>query len=264
MKITVKTLQKMKEKNEKITALTAYETLFAGFIDSMGIDVILVGDSAGMVFAGHNTTIPVTMEDMIYHSQSVKRAVKNALLVVDLPFMSYQVSIEEALRNAGRLVKEGGAEAVKLEGGQAVAAQVKSCVEAGIPVMGHLGMTPQSVNRFGGFRTQGKSSEDAKKLKEDALAIQEAGAFSLVLEKIPATLAGEITDMLQIPTIGIGAGVHTDGQILVTQDMLGMYEEFKPKFVRLYANLAEDIRDAVGRYAADVKNGVFPSEEESY
>lgn len=264
MKITVKTLQKMKEKGEKITALTAYETLFAGYIDSAGIDVILVGDSAGMVFAGHNTTIPVTMEDMIYHSRSVKRAVKNALLVVDLPFMSYQISVEEALRNAGRLVKEGGAEAVKLEGGKSVAAQVKSCVEAGIPVMGHLGMTPQSVNRFGGFKTQGKSSEDAKKLKEDALAIQEAGAFSLVLEKIPAALAEEITDMLQIPTIGIGAGEHTDGQILVTQDMLGMYEEFKPKFVRLYANLAQDIRKAVARYATDVKNGVFPSEDESY
>lgn len=264
MKITVKTLQKMKDEGKKITALTAYETLFAGFLESAEIDFILVGDSAGMVFAGHSTTIPVTMEDMIYHTQSVKRAVKNALLVTDMPFMSYQVSSEEALRNAGRLVKEGGAEAVKLEGGKAVASQVKACVEAGIPVMGHLGMTPQSVNKFGGFKTQGKNSEDAKKLKEDALAIEEAGAFALVLEKIPAELAKEITKMLHIPTIGIGAGAHTDGQILVTQDMLGMFQEFKPKFVRLYAKLAEDIRTAVSRYADDVRKGTFPSEEESY
>jgi 3-methyl-2-oxobutanoate hydroxymethyltransferase len=264
MKITVKTLQKMKKAGEKITALTAYETLFAGFIDSAGVDVILVGDSAGMVFAGHQTTIPVTMEHMIYHAQSVKRAVKNTLLVVDMPFMSYQIGREEALRNAGRLVKEGGAEAVKLEGGKEFSAQVKACVEAGIPVMGHLGMTPQSVNKFGGFTTQGKSAEEAQKLKDDALAIQDAGAFSIVLEKIPAQLAKEITEMLHIPTIGIGAGVHTDGQILVTQDMLGMYEEFKPKFVRLYATLAEDIRAAVSRYADDVRKGEFPSDKESY
>jgi len=254
----------MKQKGEKITALTAYEALFAGFIDSAGIDVVLVGDSAGMVFAGHDTTIPVTMDDMVYHAGSVRRSVKNALLVVDMPFMSYQVSVEEALRNAGRLVKEGGAEAVKLEGGRSVVPQLRACVEAGIPVMGHLGMTPQSVHRFGGFLTQGKSPEAARMLLEDALAVQEAGAFSLVLEKIPAALAAEITQKLEIPTIGIGAGVHTDGQILVTQDMLGMYEKFKPKFVRLYARLAEDIRTALNRYAEEVRAGAFPADEESY
>ncbi|MDD3095684.1 MAG: 3-methyl-2-oxobutanoate hydroxymethyltransferase [Candidatus Neomarinimicrobiota bacterium] len=264
MKITVKSIMAMKQKGEKITALTAYEALFAGFIDSAGIDVVLVGDSAGMVFAGHDTTIPVTMDDMVYHAGSVRRSVKNALLVVDMPFMSYQVSVEEALRNAGRLVKEGGAEAVKLEGGRSVVPQLRACVEAGIPVMGHLGMTPQSVHRFGGFLTQGKSPEAARMLLEDALAVQEAGAFSLVLEKIPAALAAEITQKLEIPTIGIGAGVHTDGQILVTQDMLGMYEKFKPKFVRLYARLAEDIRTALNRYAEEVRAGAFPADEESY
>ncbi|MDD4961873.1 MAG: 3-methyl-2-oxobutanoate hydroxymethyltransferase [Candidatus Marinimicrobia bacterium] len=264
MKITVKTLQKMKEQGKKISALTAYDTLFAAYLDRAGIDVILVGDSAGMVVAGYESTVPVTMEQMIYHAQCAKRGVKNALLVVDMPFMSYQVSPEDALRNAGRLLKEGGAEAVKLEGGKTVAAQIRTCVEAGIPVMGHLGMTPQSVNMFGGFKTQGKTSEEAKKIKEDALAVQEAGAFSLVMEKVPALLAKEISEMLKIPTIGIGAGADTDGQILVTQDMLGMFEEFKPKFVRLYANLAEEISKAAGQYAEDVRKGAFPSDEESY
>jgi 3-methyl-2-oxobutanoate hydroxymethyltransferase len=254
----------MKDKGEKITALTAYETLFAAYLDACGIDIILVGDSAGMVFAGHDSTIPVTMEDMLYHTLAVKRAVREALLVADLPFMSYQVSVEDALRNAGRLLQEGGAEAVKMEGGKRILPQVAACVEAGIPVMGHLGMTPQSVNRFGGFATRGKDNAEADTLKQDALLLEKAGAFSIVLEKIPAKLGKEISEMLRIPTIGIGAGLYTDGQILVTQDMLGMYEKFKPKFVRRYADIATEIKRAVNTYAEDVKQGRFPAEEESF
>jgi 3-methyl-2-oxobutanoate hydroxymethyltransferase len=248
MKKTVKTLIKMKQKGEKISALTAYEALFAGFLDECEIDFILVGDSAGMVFAGHETTVPVTMDDMVYHTRSVRRSVKDTLLVAD----------------AGRLLKEGGAEAVKMEGGKRILPQVKACVDAGIPVMGHLGMTPQSVNQFGGFATQGKKSDDADNMKKDALALQDVGVFAIVLEKIPADLAKEISESLTIPTIGIGAGPHTDGQILVTQDMLGMYEKFKPKFVRLYAQLASEIKEAVNHYSRDVKNSTFPSEEESF
>lgn len=254
----------MKKKGEKITSLTAYEALFAGFLEECGIDFILVGDSAGMVFAGHETTVPVTVDDMVYHTRSVRRVLKETLLVADLPFMSYQTSIEDALRNAGRLLKEGGAEAVKMEGGIRILPQVKACVEAGIPVMGHLGMTPQSVNQFGGFKTQGKKSDEAEALKQDARALQEAGVFAIVLEKIPAALAKEISLELDIPTIGIGAGPDTDGQILVTQDMLGMYEKFKPKFVRLYARLAGEIKEAVNHYIDDVKNVSFPDKEESF
>jgi len=254
----------MKTKGEKIAALTAYEALFAGFLDDSDIDFILVGDSAGMVFAGHETTVPVTMDEMVYHTRSVRRAVKNTLLVADLPFMSYQTSVEDALRNAGRLLKEGGAEAVKMEGGKRILEQVKACVDAGIPVMGHLGMTPQSVNQFGGFKTQGKKSNEAEKLKHDALALQRAGVFAIVLEKIPSELAKEISEELEIPTIGIGAGKDTDGQILVTQDMLGMYEKFKPKFVRLYARLAGEIKKAVGDYSKDVKDSRFPNKDESF
>ncbi len=264
MKKTIKTIQSMKKKGEKISALTAYEALFAGFLDSSGIDIILVGDSASMIFGGQDTTIPITMDDMIYHTKSVRRTVEEALLVVDMPFMSYQVNAEEALRNAGRLMKEGGAEAVKMEGGARILKQVKACVEAGIPVMGHLGLTPQSVNQFGGFMTQGKSAAEAETLKNDALALQEAGVFAIVLEKIPAILAKSISKDLWIPTIGIGAGVNTDGQILVTQDMLGMYEKFKPKFVRQYAQLAAEIKTSVSAFAADVKTGCFPNEEESF
>ena len=254
----------MKEKGEKITALTAYEALFAGYLDHCGVDLILVGDSAGMVFAGHDSTIPVTMEDMLYHTRAVKRSVRNAMLVADLPFMSYQISVEDALRNAGRLLQEGGAEAVKMEGGERILPQVKACVEAGIPVMGHLGMTPQSVNQFGGFATRGKDNAEAETLKRDALALEKAGVFSIVLEKIPAELGKEISEMLRIPTIGIGAGVHTDGQILVTQDMLGMYEKFKPKFVRRYAELASAVKTAVEDYIKDVKEDRFPAEEDSF
>ncbi|MCF7832747.1 MAG: 3-methyl-2-oxobutanoate hydroxymethyltransferase [Candidatus Marinimicrobia bacterium] len=264
MKKTIKTLKSMKEKGEKITALTAYETLFAGLLDDSDIDLILVGDSAGMVFAGHETTIPVTMDEMIYHTRSVRRAVKNALLVADMPFMSYQTSVQDALQNAGRLLKEGGAEAIKMEGGSRIVEQVKACVEAGIPVMGHLGMTPQSVNQFGGFKTQGKKDDDAEILKKDALELEKAGVFAIVLEKIPAELAKMISEALTIPTIGIGAGPHTDGQILVTQDMLGMYEKFKPKFVRLYASMAAEIKSAVKEYAKDIREGNFPNKDESF
>lgn len=254
----------MKKKGDKISALTAYEALFAGFLDESDIDFILVGDSAGMVFAGHETTVPVTMDEMVYHTRSVRRAVRDTLLVADLPFMSYQTSVEDAMRNAGRLLKEGGAEAVKMEGGKRILDQVKACVDAGIPVMGHLGMTPQSVNQFGGFKTQGKKNQEADELKQDALALQKAGVFAIVLEKIPSELAKEISEELAIPTIGIGAGVHTDGQILVTQDMLGMYEKFKPKFVRLYAQLAGEIKKAVNNFSQDVKNSTFPNKDESF
>ena len=264
MKKTIKSLSQMKKKGEKIAALTAYETLFAGFLDESAIDFILVGDSAGMVFAGYDTTVPVTMDEMVYHTKSVRRAVKDTLLVADLPFMSYQTSVEDALRNAGRLLKEGGAEAVKMEGGQRILKQVKACVDAGIPVMGHLGMTPQSVNQFGGFKTQGKKNNEAEILLNDALALQKAGVFGIVLEKIPAELAKDISEALDIPTIGIGAGPDTDGQILVTQDMLGMYEKFKPKFVRLYAQLAAEIKKAVDDYSKDVKNSTFPNKDESF
>ncbi|MFA6619025.1 MAG: 3-methyl-2-oxobutanoate hydroxymethyltransferase [Candidatus Neomarinimicrobiota bacterium] len=264
MKITTKTLIKMKNRGEKITSLTAYEALFASYLDEIGIDFILVGDSVGMIFAGQDTTLPVTMDEMIYHTRAVKRSIKNALLVADMPFMSYQVSVEEALRNAGRLLKEAGAEAVKMEGGMRILEQVKACVNAGIPVMGHLGMTPQSINQFGGFKTQGKSTDDAERLKQEALALEKAGAFALVLEKIPADLAKEVSELLTIPTIGIGAGKDCDGQILVTQDMLGMFEKFRPKFVRLYAEVAKTIKTALSDYAKDVKAGSFPNEEESF
>jgi len=254
----------MKKNGVRITALTAYETLFAGFLDDSDIDIILVGDSAGMVFAGHETTIPVTMDEMVYHTRSVRRAVKNALLVADMPFMSYQTSVQDALQNAGRLLKEGGAEAIKMEGGDRIIEQVKACVDAGIPVMGHLGMTPQSVNQFGGFKTQGKKDNEALKLRQDALDLEKAGVFAIVLEKIPATLAKEITKDLKIPTIGIGAGPDTDGQILVTQDMLGMYEKFTPKFVRRYAELSTEIKTAIKKYADDIRDGKFPNEDESF
>lgn len=262
-KVSVRTLQKMKKKGEKISALTAYDALFASFLDEF-MDIILVGDSLGMVVAGYETTLPVTVEQILLHTQYVRRGTRHAMLVADMPFLSYQVSPEEALRNAGRLLQEGGAEAVKLEGGKPVAEAVRRCVQAGIPVMGHLGLTPQSIHAFGGWQTRAKSQDEAQRLKEDALTLQDAGIFSLVLEKVPATLAEDVTQSLDIPTIGIGAGPKTDGQILVTQDLLGMYEKMKPKFVRKYAELAIHIREALKQYHNDVKSGAFPSEEESF
>lgn len=263
-KVRVTTLTAMKNKGEKITALTAYDYTFAYLLDESGIDVILVGDSCGNVCAGYETTLPVTMEEVLYHVKAVRRGVKRALLVADMPFMSYQESVEQAVHNAGRFMKEGGAEAVKLEGGAHLCATVKRLVEVGIPVMGHLGFTPQSVHEFGGYGVRGADEREAERLKSDALALEAAGAFAIVLEKVPASLAAQISQSLKIPTIGIGAGVHCDGQILVLYDMLGLYDKVKFKFVRRYANLAGEIRTAVQKYIEDIKQRNFPSEQESY
>ncbi len=263
-KITVPIIIKMKTQGEKIAALTAYDYLMALFLDDAGIDLILVGDSGAMVFSGYDSTIPITVDEMIYHSKAASRGVKRALLVADMPFLSFQVSTEEALRNAGRFIKEGGAEAVKMEGGEAIAETVNRVVNAGIPVMGHLGLTPQSINRFGGFKVQARTEEEVNKLITDAIALEQAGAFSIVLEKIPLTAAEKVTEAVKIPTIGIGAGPHCDGQILVTHDILGLFEKFRPKFVRVYAELGREIREACARYAEDVKVRNFPNLEESY
>lgn len=263
-KIRIKTLRIMKERGEKITALTAYDYTFAYLLDECGIDVILVGDSCGNVCAGYETTLPVTMEEVLYHVKAVRRGVKRALLVADMPFMSYQESAAQAIHNAGRFMKEGGAEAVKLEGGSHVAPIVERLVEIGIPVMGHLGFTPQSVHELSGYDVRGIEPQEAEKIKADALALQDAGAFALVLEKVPAALAAEISNSLTIPTIGIGAGVKCDGQILVLYDMLGLYDKVKFKFVRRYAQLAEETRSAVRKYIADVRQEQFPTQNESF
>jgi 3-methyl-2-oxobutanoate hydroxymethyltransferase len=263
-KVTTRRLSEMKAAGEPIACLTAYDYPTAAIIDEAGVDLILVGDSAGNVFAGHDTTIPMTMEQMLYHAEVVSRAVSRALVVVDLPFMSYQVSEEDALRNAGRFIKESLAEAVKLEGGRHVCPTVERIVNAGIPVMGHLGLTPQSIHRFGSYKARGVEDAEAEQIKSDATALEEAGVFGLVLEKVPSDLAREITSSLSVPTIGIGAGAECDGQILVTQDMLGIFTKFRPRFVRRYAELRETIASAFRQYRADVKDGSFPSEEESY
>jgi 3-methyl-2-oxobutanoate hydroxymethyltransferase len=263
-KITVPIIMQMKAQQEKIAALTAYDYLMALFLDDAGVDIILVGDSGAMVFCGYETTIPITMDDMIYHTRAASRGIKRALLVADMPFLSFQISAEEALRNAGRFIKEGGAEAVKMEGGEAVAETVQRVVNAGIPVMGHLGLTPQSINRFGGYKVQARTEAEVERLVSDALALEQAGAFAVVLEKIPAAAAQKVTATLHIPTIGIGAGPHCDGQILVTHDILGLFEKFRPKFVRVYAELGREIREACARYAEDVKLQRFPTENESY
>ena len=261
-RITVTHLLKMKRKGEKITALTSYEFLFTKILDSVGIDIILVGDSLGNIFQGHTTTLPVTIDEMVYHTRIVSRAAEHSLVVGDMPFMSYQVSREEALRNAGSLMKESGAHAVKIEGGREWASLVKDLVTIGIPVLGHVGLTPQSVHALGGFKVQGRT--DADRIIEDASALEDSGAFAVVLEAIPKDLARRITETLKIPTIGIGAGPYCDGQILVTQDMLGLFERFRPKFVRAYAQLAIEIRTAVSTYISDVRSGDFPCEDESY
>jgi 3-methyl-2-oxobutanoate hydroxymethyltransferase len=254
----------MKARGERIACLTAYDFLTAAILDEAGIDLILVGDSAGNVFAGHDTTIPMTMEQMLYHTAVVARAVRRALVVADLPFMSYQVSEEDALRNAGRFIKESLAEAVKLEGGAVVCSTVKRIVDAGIPVMGHLGLTPQSIHRFGSYKARGITDEEAEQIFSDARALETAGIFALVLEKVPAELAKRITRALEIPTIGIGAGPACDGQILVTHDMLGIFTKFRPRFVRRYAEIRTTMEDAFRRYLEDVRNGSFPSDDESY
>jgi 3-methyl-2-oxobutanoate hydroxymethyltransferase len=263
-KVTTHTLLEMKERGEKIVALTAYDCPTARLEDASGVEVILVGDSLGQVVLGHSSTLPVTLEDMIHHTHAVTRASPRALVVADMPFMSYQVSVESALANAGRLIREAGAEAVKLEGGRHVLPQVRALVDAGIPCMGHLGLTPQSILRFGGYRVQGKDPAAAAAMRRDAAALEDAGCFSLVLEAIPWTLAEEITAERRIPTIGIGAGAGCDGQVLVVHDLLGIFEEFTPRFVKRYAELGREMRLAFGRYVAEVKSGVFPDRERSY
>lgn len=264
MKNTAATFAAAKAKGEKLSMLTAYDYSTAKLEDESGINGILVGDSLGNVVLGYEDTVSVTMEDMIHHGAAVARGAKNALVVVDMPFMSYEVTVEEAVRNAGRLMKEGRAGAVKLEGGVRVAEQIRAIVKAGIPVMGHIGLTPQSINVFGGFKVQGKSEKAARALLADAKAVEEAGAFAVVIEAVPAALAQMITDAVSIPTIGIGAGAGCDGQILVYQDMLGMFSDFTPKFVKRYANVGEVMREAFANYAAEVASGAFPTEEHTY
>lgn len=263
-KIRINTLLQKKEKQEKITALTAYDYTFAYLLDEAGVDIILVGDSLGNVAAGYETTLPVSMNEMIYHTKSVKRGTQNSLLVADLPFLSYQVNKDDAIYNAGRLMKEGGAEAVKLEGADIHLKTIEHMVKIGIPVMGHLGLTPQSVNQFSGFGVRGRQEKEALQILQSAKQLENAGIFALVLEKIPADLAKEITESLKIPTIGIGAGPGCDGQILVSYDMLGLFDKIKPSFVRHYRKLGIEIRQAVQEYCDDIKAGRFPSEKESY
>jgi len=263
-KVTTRSLQRMKERGERITALTAYDFLMAELLDRAGIDLILVGDSAAMVVQGLDTTVAVTMEQMLYHAHVVSRAVKRALVVGDLPFMSYQVNSDDALRNAGRMVKESGVEAVKLEGGEKICATIRRIVDVGIPVMGHLGLTPQSIHKFGTYQVRARSPEEADEVRRDARALADAGVFGIVLEKVPASLAAEISRDVRVPVIGIGAGPGCDGQILVTHDMLGIYAKFHPRFVRRYAQLGESMLDAFSKYAHDVRSGDFPSEDESY
>ncbi len=264
MKNTVITFQKAKAEGTKLTMLTAYDYSTAKLLDEAGVNSILVGDSLGNVILGYEDTIPVTMEDMIHHGAAVARGAKNALVVIDMPFMSYQVSVEEAVYNAGRLMKEGLGGAVKLEGGEEVCPQIRAIVNAGIPVMAHLGLTPQSIHIFGGHKVQGKTEAAAKKLIEAAKKVQEAGAFAVVLEAVPSKLAEMITKELAIPTIGIGAGNNCDGQVLVYQDMLGMFSDFTPKFVKRYANLGELMKTAFRTYIEEVQSGAFPAEEHAY
>ena len=261
MKNTTTSIMQMKNSGHKISMLTAYDYTTARLLDEAGVNTILVGDSLGNVILGYEDTISVTVEDMIHHSAAVARGAKNALVVTDLPFMSYQTSVYDAVVNAGRLMKEGRAGAVKLEGGKEVCPQIKAIVSAGIPVVAHLGLTPQSINTFGGFKVQGKTEAAAKKLIEDAKAVEEAGAFLLVLECVPAKLAKLVTESINIPTIGIGAGAGCDGQVLVIYDMLGMFSDFKPKFVKHFANAGDMIREAVKTYIAEIDDGTFPAEE---
>ena len=264
MKKSVLTFRNAKQKNERLTMLTAYDYSTAKLIDASGIDSVLVGDSLGMVMLGYEDTLSVTMEDMIHHTKAVARGVKDALVVSDLPFMSYQTSVYDAVSNAGRLIKEGRAQAVKLEGGVEVCPQIKAIVEASIPVMAHLGLTPQSVNAFGGFKVQGKDEEAARSLIEQAKAVEAAGAFAVVLECIPAKLAELITKSISIPTIGIGAGNGCDGQVLVYQDMLGLYSDFTPKFVKRYAEIGPQMENAIEDYISEVKSGAFPAAEHTF
>lgn len=263
-KMTVPEIRSMKERGEKIVCLTAYDYCFARILDESGVQLLLVGDSLGSVVQGHDSTLPVTVEDVIYHTRAVIRGRRRALVVADMPFMTFQLGVDEAKRNAGRLVQEGGAESVKLEGGVTQAATIEALVKMGVPVMGHVGLTPQSVHQFGGYRIQGRGEADARAILDDAMAVEQAGAFSVVLEGIPVQLAREITQRLSIPTIGIGAGVHCDGQILVVHDMLGLFDDFTPKFVKRYANLKETIGGAVQSYMEEVRAEAFPAEEHAF
>ena len=263
-RVTTHTLQKMKENGEPIAMLTAYDFSFGRLIDGAGIDVILVGDSASNVMAGHETTLPITLDQMIYHAQSVVRGIKRCLVVVDLPFGTYQGNSKLALASAIRIMKETGAHAIKMEGGEEVADGIRRIISAGIPVMGHLGLTPQSIYKFGTYQVRAREEAEAEQLRRDAKTLQEAGCFAVVLEKIPALLAKEVSQSIAIPTIGIGAGRHCDGQVLVMHDMLGINHEFKPRFLRQYLDLHTEVTKAVGQYISDVKSGGFPNDKEQY
>lgn len=263
-KVTTAALRAMKAEGRRIVALTAYDWTMARLLDDAGVDLLLVGDSVATVVQGEDTTISVTVDEMVYHCRLVTRGAQRAFVVGDLPFLSYQICVEDALRNAGRLMKEARVEAVKLEGGHAVLGVVQRFVAAGIPVMGHLGLTPQSIHAFGSYQVRATEAEEARQLRQDARDLTAAGVFAIVLEKVPAALAAEITAELPIPTIGIGAGAGCDGQILVTHDMLGLFDRFKPRFARRYRELGAEIRNAAGEYASDVRDGSFPSAEESY
>ena len=263
-KVTTVRLLQMKERGEPIAALTAYDFLMAQLLDAAGVDLILVGDSAGMVIQGKNTTVGVTLDQMLYHSAVVASGAKRALVVADMPFMSFQVNPDEALRNAGRMVKESGVEAVKVEGGEKICPTIRRIVDVGIPVMGHLGLTPQSIHKFGTYQVRARDPEEADEVRRDALALERAGVFAIVIEKVPAALASEVSKSVKVPVIGIGAGPECDGQILVSHDMLGIYTAFHPRFVRRYAELAVDMRTAFAHFVGDVKSREFPSEDESY
>lgn len=263
-KFTIQDFLKKKKEGNKISMLTAYDYPFAQIVDEAGIDVILVGDSLGMVVQGLENTLPVTMDEMVYHTKMVARAVKNAMVIGDMPFMSYQASVEEAVRNAGRFLKEAGASAVKLEGGAEVAEHIRAMTKSDIPVLAHLGLTPQSIHRMGGYKVQGKTKESAKRLVEEAHVVEDAGAFSLLLEAIPMNLAKQITEELTIPTIGIGAGLHCDGQVLVLHDVIGLFERFVPKFAKQYINLKKEVLKAVRTYKGEIEKGIFPSDEQSF
>ena len=263
-KVTTRVLQNMKLHGEKIARLTAYDYSMASLLESAKIDVVLVGDSAANVMEGHKTTLPISLDEMIIYAASVVRAIKRALVVVDMPFGTYQGNSKQALASAIRIMKETGADAIKMEGGEEILESVQRILSAGIPIMGHLGLTPQSINKFGTYAVRATEEEEAEQVKKDALILQEAGCFALVLEKIPAKLAGEVSSSLKIPTIGIGAGPHTDGQVLVLQDMLGITQQFKPRYLRTYGTFGEDISNAIRHYISDVKRGDFPNEKEQY
>jgi 3-methyl-2-oxobutanoate hydroxymethyltransferase len=264
MSFTIQDFLKKKKDGRKITMLTAYDYPFARIVDEAGIDTILVGDSLGMVVQGLENTLPVTMDEMIYHTKMVTRGVKNAMVIGDMPFMSYQTGIEDAVRNGGRFLKEAGAAAIKMEGGAEIADHIRAMSKSDIPVMAHIGLTPQSIHRMGGYKVQGKTEESAKRLIDEAHIVEDAGAFSLLLEAIPMNLAKQITEELSIPTIGIGAGPHCNGQVLVLHDVIGLFERFIPKFIKRYANVKDDVLNAIRSYKEEIEKGVFPSEEQSF